>query len=190
MLGVGPPVLSWACNSTWPAIAVVANVISALNDLNLCRKKMQRQLRLLPADIVAVTDWLLSTSLLQAFKMMRQQAAQRFGLNPGLLSSRWNSWRDQSMSVLDNTIWKRIFKCIKHLFYTSKSGSHPFFVFFFPIWKFREQITEARFKRRTLHVPNLMQMRKIYCFRSFALDSAHEKFDVWTGPDTRRIFSS
>ena len=27
-----------------------------------------------------------------------------------------------------------------------------------------------------------MQMRKIYCFRSFALDSAHEKFDVWTGP--------
>ena len=27
-----------------------------------------------------------------------------------------------------------------------------------------------------------MQMRKIYCFRSFALDSAHVKFDVWTGP--------
>ena len=38
--------------------------------------------------------------------------------------------------------------------------------------------TKARFKHRTLHVPNLMQMRKIYCFRSFALDSAHEKFDV------------
>ena len=34
---------------------------------------------------------------------------------------------------------------------------------------------KARFKRRTLHVPNLMQMRKIYCFRSFALDSAHVK---------------
>ena len=39
-------------------------------------------------------------------------------------------------------------------------------------------LNKARFKRRTLHVPNLMQMRKIYCFRSFALDSAHEKFDV------------
>ena len=37
---------------------------------------------------------------------------------------------------------------------------------------------KARFKRRTLHVPNLMQMRKIYCFLSFALDSAHVKFDV------------
>ena len=36
----------------------------------------------------------------------------------------------------------------------------------------------ASFKRRTLHVPNLMQMREIYCFRSFALDSAHVKFDV------------
>ena len=38
--------------------------------------------------------------------------------------------------------------------------------------------TKARFKRRTLHVPNLMQMRKIYCFRSFALDSAYVKFDA------------
>ena len=38
----------------------------------------------------------------------------------------------------------------------------------------------ARFKRRTLHVPNLMQMRKISCFRPFALDSAHGKFDVGT----------
>ena len=28
---------------------------------------------------------------------------------------------------------------------------------------------------------NLMQMRKIYCCRSFALDSAHEKFDIWNG---------
>ena len=38
--------------------------------------------------------------------------------------------------------------------------------------------SKARFKRRTSHVPNLMQMRKIYCFPSFALDSAHVKFDV------------
>ena len=50
-------------------------------------------------------------------------------------------------------------------------------------WSFTFFASEARFKRRTLHVPNLMQMRKIYCFRSFALDSAHEKFDVWTGPE-------
>ena len=49
-------------------------------------------------------------------------------------------------------------------------------------WKFFEFFVrprvvkgKARFKRRTLHVPNLMQMRKIYCFRSFALDSAHVK---------------
>ena len=40
------------------------------------------------------------------------------------------------------------------------------------------KMAKAQFKRRTLHVPNLMQMRKIYCFRSFALDSAHVKFDV------------
>ena len=39
-------------------------------------------------------------------------------------------------------------------------------------------IYKARFKRRTSHVPNLIQMRKIYCFRSFALDLAHVKFDV------------
>ena len=39
-------------------------------------------------------------------------------------------------------------------------------------------LTKARFKRRILHVPNLMQMTKIYCFRSFALDSAHVKCDV------------
>ena len=46
-------------------------------------------------------------------------------------------------------------------------------------------ISEANFlvisgisKARTLQVPNLMQMRKIYCFRLFALDSTHVKFDV------------
>ena len=42
--------------------------------------------------------------------------------------------------------------------------------------------TKARFKRRTLHVPNLMQMSENNRFFSFALDSAHEKFDVWNGP--------
>ena len=43
-------------------------------------------------------------------------------------------------------------------------------------------VNKVRFKRRTSHVPNLMQMGKIYCFLSFALDSAHVKFDVWSGP--------
>jgi hypothetical protein len=37
-------------------------------------------------------------------------------------------------------------------------------------------------KRRTFHVPNLMLMSKVLCLSSFALGSAHEKFDVWTGP--------
>ena len=37
---------------------------------------------------------------------------------------------------------------------------------------------KARFKHRTLHVPNLMQMSENNRFFSFALDSAHVKFDV------------
>ena len=46
------------------------------------------------------------------------------------------------------------------------------------------------FKRRTLHVPNLMQMRKLYCSPSFALDSADVKFDVWTGPKSSTLSMS
>ena len=37
---------------------------------------------------------------------------------------------------------------------------------------------KAQFKRRTSHVPNLMQMSENNRFFSFALDSAHVKFDV------------
>ena len=37
---------------------------------------------------------------------------------------------------------------------------------------------EAQFKRRTSHVPNLMQMSENNRFFSFALGSAHVKFDV------------
>ena len=37
---------------------------------------------------------------------------------------------------------------------------------------------KAKFKRRTSHVLNLMQMSKILCSSSFTLDLAHEKFDV------------
>ena len=42
--------------------------------------------------------------------------------------------------------------------------------------------SKARFKRRILHVPNLMQMRENNRFFSFALDSAHVKCDVWNAP--------
>ena len=38
--------------------------------------------------------------------------------------------------------------------------------------------TKARFKRRILHVPNLMQMSENNRFFPFALDSAHVKCDV------------
>ena len=38
--------------------------------------------------------------------------------------------------------------------------------------------TKARFKRRILHVPDLMQMSEDNRFYSFALDSAHVKYDV------------
>ena len=37
---------------------------------------------------------------------------------------------------------------------------------------------KARFKRRILHVPNLMQMSENNRYFSFALDSAHVKCDV------------
>ena len=46
----------------------------------------------------------------------------------------------------------------------------------------KRKIGKAQFKRRTFHVPNLMQMSENNRFFSFALDSAHVKFDVWTGP--------
>ena len=41
--------------------------------------------------------------------------------------------------------------------------------------------TKARFKRWTLHVPNLLQMSENNRFFSLALDSTHGKFDVWNG---------
>ncbi len=39
-------------------------------------------------------------------------------------------------------------------------------------------LIEARFRRRTFHVPNLMQMSSNKELRSLTLGSAHEKFDV------------
>ena len=41
-------------------------------------------------------------------------------------------------------------------------------------------------KRRTLHVPNLMQMDENNRFFSFALNSTYVKFDVWNGPQSQR----
>ena len=42
---------------------------------------------------------------------------------------------------------------------------------------------QTKFRRRTSHGPNRMQMSKILCSPSFAFDSAHVKYGVWTGPD-------
>ena len=42
--------------------------------------------------------------------------------------------------------------------------------------------SNARFKRRTFHVPNLMQMNRNKEFCSLTLSSAHEEFDFWTWP--------
>lgn len=49
--------------------------------------------------------------------------------------------------------------------------------------KFQEvtlQDIKAKLRRRTLHEPNRMRMRKIHCSPWF--DSAHVKYGVWTGP--------
>ena len=37
---------------------------------------------------------------------------------------------------------------------------------------------KAKFRRRTSHEPNRMQMRKILCSPSLAFDSAHVKYGV------------
>jgi len=46
-------------------------------------------------------------------------------------------------------------------------------------------LSEAKAKRRTLHIPNLMQISKNNSFCSFAPGSAHVKFDVspWPKPN-------
>ena len=61
--------------------------------------------------------------------------------------------------------------------YLSKMHGYPQFSFWIP-----RVLTKARFKRRTFYVPNLMQMSENNRFFSFALDSVHEKFDVWNRP--------
>ena len=42
---------------------------------------------------------------------------------------------------------------------------------------------EACFRRQTFYVPNRMQMNLNKDFSSLPLGSAHEKFDVWNGPE-------
>ena len=46
----------------------------------------------------------------------------------------------------------------------------------------RRGLLKAKFRRRTSHEPNQMQMSKILCSPSFAFDSAHVKYGVWTWP--------
>jgi len=42
----------------------------------------------------------------------------------------------------------------------------------------REEVAKAKFRRRTSHEPNRMQMRKILCSPLLAFDSAHVKYGV------------
>ena len=44
--------------------------------------------------------------------------------------------------------------------------------------------SKVRFRRRISHEPNRMQMRENKGFCSFAFDSAHVKYGVWTWPKT------
>ena len=44
---------------------------------------------------------------------------------------------------------------------------------------------KAKFRRRTSHEPNRMQMKKILCSPLLVYDSAHVKYDVWTGLKVR-----
>ena len=46
----------------------------------------------------------------------------------------------------------------------------------------KDPLTKARFRRRTSHEPNRMLMRENKGFFSFAFDSAHVKYGVWTWP--------
>ena len=39
-------------------------------------------------------------------------------------------------------------------------------------------VAKAKFRRRTSHEPNRMQMRKILCSPSFAFNSSHVKYGV------------
>ena len=45
------------------------------------------------------------------------------------------------------------------------------------------KITKAKFRRRASHEPNRMLMRENKGFLSFAFDSAHVKYGVWTWPE-------
>ena len=46
-----------------------------------------------------------------------------------------------------------------------------------------ENVFKAKFRRRTSHEPNRMQMRENKGFCSFAFDSAHVKYGVGTWPN-------
>ena len=50
--------------------------------------------------------------------------------------------------------------------------------------------SKAKFRRRSSHEPNRMQMRKILCSPSLAFDSAHVKYGVWTWPKWQNSITS
>ena len=52
----------------------------------------------------------------------------------------------------------------------------------------RHWYPKAKFRRRTSHEPNRIQMRKIHCSPSFTFDSAHMKYGVWTWPKKKSHF--
>ena len=66
---------------------------------------------------------------------------------------------------------------VLYLFQVCTQLMHADFLFIWQVVQ-KTKVIKARFKRRTLHVPNLMQMSENNRFFSFALDSAHVKFDV------------
>ena len=49
--------------------------------------------------------------------------------------------------------------------------------------------SKATVKRRTFHVPNLMQMKWNKEISSLTLGSAHEKFDIWPWPKLRNFYA-
>ena len=61
-----------------------------------------------------------------------------------------------------------------------KSSTNKIFLYFQVMVSFvlPSSLLKAKFRRRTSHEPNRMQMSKILCSPSFAFDSAHVKYGV------------
>ena len=66
-----------------------------------------------------------------------------------------------------------------------RNVSQSSFLFMLPKHHKIPYLNKARFRRRTSHEPSRMQMRENKGFCSFAFDSAHVKYGVWTWPKCR-----